>query len=138
MKKLSIIITGRDDDYFDNYIFQTSYVLNNTLGTIYESKLQKYFEIIFIDWGSDKPLSDQFYIEKGFRKSIKFFHVPKSIANNEIDFNTRINTSKAHNLGIRKSKSEFCLLSMSDQIYPSSVLVNLFNLINGKLIEKNF
>ena len=30
MKKLSIIITGRDDDYFDNYIFQTSYVLNNT------------------------------------------------------------------------------------------------------------
>ena len=138
MKKLSIIITGRDDDYFDNYIFQTSYVLNNTLGAIYESKLQKYFEIIFIDWGSDKPLSDQFYVEKRFRKSIKFFHVPKSIANNEIDFNTRINTSKAHNLGIRKSKSEFCLLSMSDQIYPSSVLINLFNLINGKLIEKKF
>ena len=136
MKKLSIIITGRDDNYFNNYIFQTSYVLNNTLEAIYENKLQKYFEIIFIDWGSAKPLSDQFYVEKRFRKSIKFFHVPKNIANREIDYKRRINTSKAHNVGIRKSKSEFCLLSLSDQIYPSSVLINLFNLINGKLIDK--
>ena len=136
MKKLSIIITGRDDDYLKNYIFQTSYVLNNTLETIYKNKLQKYFEIIFVDWGSEKPLSDQFYIEKYFRKSIKFFYVPKSIAKREIDFNTRINTSKAHNLGIRKSKSEFCLLSHSDQLYPSYVLKNLKKLINGNLVDK--
>lgn len=136
MKKLSIIITGRDDDYLKNYIFQTSYVLNNTLETIYKNKLQKYFEIIFVDWGSEKPLSDQFYIEKYFRKSIKFFYVPKSIAKREIDFNTRINTSKAHNLGIRKSESEFCLLSHSDQIYPSYVFKNLKNLIKGNLLDK--
>ena len=64
MKKLSIIITGRNDDYFEDYIFKTSYVLNNTLETIYKSKLEKYFEIIFVDWGSRKLLSDVLFIEK--------------------------------------------------------------------------
>lgn len=137
MKKLSIIITGRNDDYFEDYIFKTSYVLNNTLETIYKSKLEKYFEIIFVDWGSRKLLSDVLFIEKKYRRSIKFYYVPEDIANKEKDHKTRINTSKAHNVGIRKSNSEFCLLSHSDQIFPSYVLKNLKNFINGNLINKS-
>ena len=136
MKKVSIIITGRNDDYLENYIFKTSYILNNTLETIFRNKLQKYFEIIFIDWGSSKLLSDTLFIDKNYRKIVKFYHVPNIIANKEIDFKKRINTSKAHNLGIRKSKSEFCLLSHSDQLYPSYVLKNLKNLINGNFVDK--
>ena len=136
MKKLTIIITGRNDNYHEDYIFKTSYILNNTLETIYKNKLEKYFEIIFIDWGSKKLLSDTLYIEKDFRKSIKFYHVPKNIEKKEIDYKRRINTSKAHNFGIRKSNTEFCLLSHSDQIYPSYVLKNLKNLINGDFINK--
>ncbi len=137
MKKLSIIITGRNDDYYEDYIIKTSYVLNNTLETIYNNKLEKYFEIIFIDWGSQKPLYEVLFIEKKYRKSIKFYYVPKNIANKEIDYKKRINTSKAHNVGIRKSNSEFCLLSHSDQIFPSYVLKNLKNFISGNLINKN-
>ena len=85
MKKLSIIITGRNDNYLENYIFKTSYILNNTLETIFRNKLQKYFEIIFIDWGSSKLLSDTLFINKNYRKIIKFYHVPNIIANKEID-----------------------------------------------------
>ena len=136
MKKLSIIITGRNDDYLKDYILKTSYVLNHTLETIYKNKLEKYFEIIFVDWGSKKLMSDVLFIEKKYRKFIKFYYVPKNIANKEIDYKRRINTSRAHNLGIRKSNSEFCLLSHSDQIFPSYVLKNLKNFISGNLIDK--
>ena len=136
MKKLSVIITGRNDDYLEDYVFKTSYMLNYTLEGIYKNKLEKYFEIIFVDWGSTKLLSDVLFIEKKYRKSIKFYYVPKNIANKEIDYKRRINTSKAHNVGIRKSKSEFCLLSHSDQIFPSYVFKNLKNFINGNIINK--
>ncbi len=140
MKKLSIIITGRNDNYLNDYIDQTSRALNYTLKKIYEKKLEKNIDLIFIDWGSKKTLiSDEVFIENKYKKIISFYHVPYSISKKEKDFRYRINTSKAHNLGIRLSKSEFCLLSHSDQIYPSYVLNNLNSLINGKLIsEKKF
>ncbi len=137
MKKISIIMGGRNDEYQNDYIFKTSYVLNYTLEAIYKNKLEKYFEVIFVDWGSKKLLSDTLYIRKNLRKTIQFLYVPKYISNKEKDFKRRINTSKAHNVGIRRSNSEFCLLSMADQIYPSYVFKNLYDLVNGYTIDKN-
>ncbi len=136
MKKLSIIITGRNDNYLEDFIFKTSYVLNHTLHTIYKHKLEKYFKIIFVDWGSKKLLSDSLFIDKKYRKSIEFYYVPSKVEKMELDYKRRINTSKAHNLGIRKSNTEFCLLSHSDQIYPSFVLKNLKNFVTEKIISK--
>jgi hypothetical protein len=136
MKKLSIIITGRNDNYLNNYIDQTGRALNYTLKSIYEKKLEKNIELVFIDWGSGKLISDEIFIENKYKKLISFYHVPLKISKKERDYKYRINTSKAHNLGIRLSKSEFCLLSHSDQIYPPYVLSNLISLINGKLTSK--
>ena len=135
-KKLSIIITGRNDNYLLNFLEQTSYVLDSTLSSIFKLNLDKLIDIIFIDWGSERQLHQNLYINNKFKKNIKFYYVPQSITNNELDSERRINTSKAHNLGIRLSASEYSLLSHSDQIYPDYVFINIISLINEKIITK--
>ena len=85
MKKLSIIITGRNDNYLNNYIDQTGRALNYTLKSIYEKKLEKNIELVFIDWGSGKLISDEIFIENKYKKLISFYHVPLKISKKERD-----------------------------------------------------
>ena len=53
--KLSIIITGRNDNYYKDFLKKTSFNLNYILKSLHDLKLQKYIDIIFIDWGSNSP-----------------------------------------------------------------------------------
>ena len=135
--KLSIIITGRNDEYYKDFLEKTSFNLNYTLKSLYDLKIDKFIEIIFIDWGSKKKLSENLFINTKYKSKIKFYNVNNKITSKEKDHDRRINTSKAHNLGVRLSKSNFCLLSHSDQIYPKYCLRNIYNLINGKIISKS-
>ena len=78
------------------------------------------------------------YINNKFKKNIKFYYVPQSITNNELDSERRISTSKAHNLDIRLGRPEYFLLSHPDQIYPDYVFTNIISLISEKIITKEF
>jgi hypothetical protein len=139
-KKLSIVITARNDNYIDHFInrleFSINYFLYNTdkLGFI------KNIEFIVVDWGSEKHISKDFsVIKKSYRDNIVFIELNK---NESLKHSRNVLggffTEKAVNLGIANSSGNYVLVTQHDTIFSISSIRNIFSLINDKVFNENF
>ena len=80
MKKLSMIITCKDDDYIQNMINRIEYAINFNLTNIKKINKLRKVELIIVDWGSLTPISNKIKItNKQFKNKVKFLHVKKDI-----------------------------------------------------------
>ena len=78
-KKITIVIPTRNDDFYDNFSSIVNFTINYSLSKIYQLKLQNIFEILIVDWSSEKRLNKEIYIPKRFRKNIKIVFVNKKL-----------------------------------------------------------
>ena len=69
MKK-SLTVTGRNDNYLENYIFKP-HILNNTIKTIFRNNYKSILKS-FLLIGKLKTLSDTLFINKNYRKIVNF------------------------------------------------------------------
>ncbi len=135
MKKLiKIVIPLRNDKYYDSLTDIVSFTLNYSLAKIYELKLNSVFEILLVDWGSERKISGDIYINKKFIKNIKIVNVFKnSIKKN---YKNIFNVSEAMNFGLSLTKNKYCLLAHADQIYSKTFFLNLASFAKFKYFSK--
>ena len=58
MKKLTLAITGRNDNYNPFFLSRLSYCLNFASFSLQKLGLEKFFRFSISDWGSKKKLKD--------------------------------------------------------------------------------
>lgn len=132
MVKLSLIISTRNDDYYEDNLIRLSKTVNTNLYFLDKLGLISDVEFNIIDWGSKKPLSENIKILKGFTNSVNFFHVDKDTAdkNSEL-YPNKYNLDIPQNIGLRVSKGEFIIQATSDQIFSRVGWYNLLNILKN-------
>ncbi len=133
-KKITIVIPTRNDNFYDNFSSIVNFTINYSLSKIYQLKLQNIFEILIVDWSSEKRLNKEIFIPKKFRKNIKIVFVnKKSFKKKQI---SRFNVSEAQNFGLNLTKTQYCFLAHADQIYPKSFFLNLTHYVKNQYLSK--
>ena len=102
-KILSIIIAVRNDDYYINLLDRINYSLEYNSWIINKLGLKNFIDLIVVDWGSEKKISNELIFSSNSRGIIKFYEISKSIALKEGDpsasyFNIPGTSLKAGNL----------------------------------------
>ena len=60
-KLITIVIPARNDNYYDNFSKIINFTINYSLSKIYQLNLENIFEILLIDWSSNKKLNRDIY-----------------------------------------------------------------------------
>jgi hypothetical protein len=152
MKKISIIITGRDDNYGDDqnlgiynlnfkpktFIDRIKYSIENNL-KIFEKIFKENFEYIVVDWSpiENNYLKDNIGLKellshKNIKNSIVDPSVVSSIGLNPLSFYEYF----AKNVGIRNSKGEFILITNSDDYFDENLVSEIYSILEKG--DKNF
>ncbi len=63
-KKLSIVVTARNDNYVENFLNRLEFSINYFLYNAEKLKLIKNLEFIVVDWGSKTKISEEFRVMK--------------------------------------------------------------------------
>ena len=86
MVKLSLIISTRNDDFYEDNLKRLSKTVNTNLYFLDKLGLISDVEFNIIDWGSKKPLSEDLRILKNFTNKVNFFHIDKDTADKNSEF----------------------------------------------------
>jgi len=139
MKKLlSFLIHSKNDEYHKDLHYRMQKALDTNLYFINKLGLKhaKLFEFIYVDWGSEKKLSEILYVHKNFRNSVKFINVNKKITKKySKNFANLFNPNVSYNVGILKSKAKFILATGCDQFFNKPNLENLINFFSKEKIK---
>ncbi len=133
MVKLSLIISTRNDDFYEDNLKRLSKTVNTNLYFLDKLGLISDVEFNIIDWGSKKPLSEDLRILKNFTNNVNFFHIDKDTADKNSEFYpNKFNLDIPPNIGVRVSKGEFIIQATSDQIFSRTSWYNLLNILNNE------
>ena len=139
MKKLlSFLIHSKNDDYHNDLHYRMQKALDSNLYFINKLglKYSKLFEFIYVDWGSEKKLSEILYVHKNFKNSVKFINVNKKITEKySKNFAGFFNPNISYNVGILKSSAKFILTTGCDQFFNKPNLENLINFFSKEKID---
>jgi hypothetical protein len=130
-KLLSIVITGRDDDYMPDFLYRITTTLNFIARNLSLLNRLHDVEIVIVDWGSRKPMSETLNLSPQAAQICRFLYVPleliKEIQNGKENFHPSISV----NVGIRKSSGNFIMLSAADTLFTKFSLDSLLQLLDG-------
>jgi len=129
-KLLSICITIRNDQYYKDLIFRCQRALDMNLYNFNKTKLKDLIEILYIDWGSEKKISETLHVHKKFRDNVKFIYVDKNISKkNSKGYAGSFNVDKSINVGIRRARGKFRLQMGLDQFFDVQSIEHLINFL---------
>jgi hypothetical protein len=122
---LSIITTGRNDNYCGNFIHRITLQVEKHCSNIDSLGLTD-VEIVVVDWGSEtEKLSDVIKIKRPY---LKYVHVPFEVSNQIAPFSN----SHAWNVGARKSSGKYMLHTEGDFYMPLKTFKNLYDFIKER------
>lgn len=132
-KLLSIVMTGRDDDYMLDFKYRITTTINHIACNLKHIDRLDEVEVVVVDWGSEVPLSHSLLLTDEAVEICRFIYVPiaivKAVQNGTIVFHN----TKAINTGIRRSKGQFVMLSAADTLIPKYSMEAILRLLNGEL-----
>ena len=123
-KILSIVYQGRNDDYAKDWIKRFEYIFNYNFHVLNELGFSSKVEFHIVDFVCDKTIIDDLRILNN-----------KSQVNIHQVYDGKgklLNVSRALNIGINKSSSEYILLLGADAFISPTSWSNLFNLLENK------
>jgi len=131
-KLLSVVITGRNDDYMGNFKYRITTCLNYLARNVKVLGRLDDIEVLVTDWGSDIPLAKVLPLLPEAGRICRFIYVNPTIARTvrpDGDFCP----SWAINASLRRGKGRFLMLFDADSLFPQYSLQALLDLLDGKL-----
>lgn len=128
---LSYVITGRDDDYMPDFKYRLRITLEFLCANARAIGRLQDMEVLVVDWGSPKPLSESVPVSAGVRSATHFLHVPKDITDCVQDGRWSFHTTISANVGVRRARGRFVLSASADQLMPQPALRAVFDLLDG-------
>jgi len=117
---VSVVIVGRNDGYGDDFVGRI-----NTFVRALDHQVTRYpgvFELIIVEWnppGDYAPLSD--VIDDTKNLPIKVITVPESL-HNTLDAKHPVLEFHAKNVGIRRARGEFALVTNPDILFTQDLI----------------
>lgn len=124
---LSIVISGKNDNFRENNSQVLKLNLEQTVKNIKNLNLDD-VEIILCDWGSEKKIVDEIFVEK--HKSFKCIYVSPEIAEKYND-GCSYSYVHPHNTASRRSKGKYIIFWDSDTIIMQNDFKNLYDFIKN-------
>jgi hypothetical protein len=135
---ISIITTGRDDNYGQDFIIRLKKSLESNITFLEKNNIE--YEYIAVEWNPVKGyLCDNQDLHKLFdNKNLKNIIVSNSVSKKENLSETIHFEYFAKNVGVRNSKFENILLLNSDIVLPESTFQKIVDLCTGGLCDNKF
>lgn len=132
--KLTVIVTGRDDDYADDFLFRLEKSITSNIRMFKANNIN--FEYIVVDWF---PLSAERHLYKcKLFEKIKDSTISHYIVDNSIAAPENLNKDIfyeyfAKNIGIKNSTGDYILLLNSDIIVPMELCKHIKHIMDNNL-----
>jgi hypothetical protein len=127
MKKLSICMVGRNDDYMPDFIYRITTTLNFIAESARIADVLSQLELVVVDWKSQEPLSTVVPLSIEAKKITRFVYVEKDDTEE-----TLIPICTAFNLAMSEGQGEYVSLCGCDVLITASSLLALFALFENK------
>jgi hypothetical protein len=129
---LSNVVVGRNDDYGGGYLDRLATSLNHLAENLRKEGRQDEVEVVFVDWGSDKPVGDVVKLTPDAAAIVQFVEVDGKIVS-ELSEPGSFYATLAVNVGVRRARGEYIMLADSDGLMRRRALSTLLSLLEGKL-----
>ena len=129
---LSIIFSGRDDNYWRDFVETIVYSVTHAVSMVAALGKQNLLEVVVVDWGSEKSFLDQLYrgLPTSLRSYIRSFHVP-GVLTGEQDKPYAFHNAKSANFGVRRSRGKYVWWTGADHIFSRVAIFNLVNFLQN-------
>lgn len=131
-KSLSVVVTGRNDNYMGNFKYRITTCLNYLARNLKDIGRLDDIEVLVTDWGSDVPLAKVLSLSPEAGRICRFVYVHPTIAR-AVRPDGDFCPSRAINASLRRGKGEFLMLFDADSLFPRHSLQSLLDLLDGKL-----
>jgi len=127
-----------NDNYYDDLLYRVQKALDHNLYFLNKLKDKSKIEIIYVDWGSKKPISDYLFVNKKFSNQVKFINVNEKIAKKlSKGYPNFFNHDISYNIGYLRSRGKHIFQTASDQFFTTFGWQNLIQFLEKKEIIKN-
>ena len=127
MKKLSISMVGRNDDYMPDFIYRMTTTLNFIAESCRIAGVLNQVEVVVVDWKSQVPLSKVVSLSEEAQAIVRFVYVEDDGKEEVL-----IPICTAFNMAMSEGQGEYISLCGCDVLITASSLLNLFALFDGK------
>ncbi len=125
-KKLSFVITARNDNYMGNSNWRLETTLNFIADQLAELRQLENVEIIVVDWASSQPLHEVITLTDAANQIVRFVEVPTEI-HEKVHCGSSFPIPIAINAGIRRAVGTYIALTSGDVLWTSDVLESFLN-----------
>ena len=131
-KLLSVVVTGRNDNYMGNFKYRIITCLNYLACNLRDIERLDDVEVLVTDWGSDVPLAKVLPLSPEAGRICRFVYVHPTITR-AVQPDGSFCQACAVNVSLRRGKGEFLALLDTDGLFPRHSLQVLLDLLDGKL-----
>jgi hypothetical protein len=132
-KLLSLVITGRNDNYCGNFRERMELAINYLVWSAAKLNLLSAIELVVVDWNSEQPLHEVLELSKDAIATTRFVRVPPAIAAlHHSHPEQTFHSTKATNSGLLRSRGQYAFVAQADSIISQASLLNLYYLLSGK------
>lgn len=136
-KKCTIIYPVKNDNYNKYFLSRLNYVIEHTCALINELKLKNFFELNVVDFGSEKKFSKNLQISQPNIDIVSFYEIENSLTKNITKKKYGyFSQPLAINVALRRLESEYLIFTSHDLIFSKLSLINLYNFLEYKIIDK--
>jgi len=132
-KLLSVVVTGRNDDYMGNFKYRITTCLNYLARNLKDLGRLDDVEIIVTDWNSDVPLAKELSLSPEAGRICRFVYVPPKVALALQQPGEVFCPTCAMNASLRRGQGKFLMMFDADSMISRHSLRALLDLLDGKL-----
>jgi hypothetical protein len=128
---VSFVIIGRNDGYMGDYLYRLGTSVSFAAQSAEAAGLLDRFEVVIVDWASQRPLSGDLPLVPAARRITRFVYVPEDVARARFD-SDRFHPTCAVNVGVRRARGEFIFFTDSDCLWTEAAMAALGRLLRGE------
>lgn len=129
---LSIVMSGRDDDYMPDFLYRLTTTLNFFAMALVRIGRLHEVEILMTDWGSATPLSETLELSAAAQELCRFIYVPADLIRHIQNGSDEYHPTLAINVGLRRGRGKFLMQANTDTLISVPGLDNLLRLLRGE------
>src|SRR3989338_7021435 len=130
---LSIVITGRNDNYLGDFKYRITTCINFLARSAEKINRLSDIELVVVDWNSEVPLHEVLSLSKEVQEITKFIIVPPDIASQYNKNGLSFQAICAVSTGIRRSNGSYIMVMPAYILVTSIALNNLLILLEGEI-----
>ncbi len=131
-KLLSLVVTGRNDNYMGNFQYRLATCLNYIARHLRDLGRLNDVEVLITDWNSEVPLSKVLPLSPDAGHICRFVCVPPQIAQTQLQPGEVFYPTCAINTSVRRAQGQFVMLFDADSLFPRYSLQALLDLLDSK------